>query len=323
VMIAATLLLSRALAPVESAVAGWRGLLEARDAWLRVRRVASGSSPAASTPFAAPARFAAPSLGGLVVESVTLGRGHRPALRQVNVELRPGETVGLLGPAGCGKSALARLLVGAVAPTAGSVRLDGLEMSRWPSERVKASVGYLPQEVSLFEATVAQNIARLSDPVAEDVLEAAQRAGVHDAIMRLPDGYDTRVDDVSLPLPASLRRRIGLARALYGRPRLVVLDDPSAGLDAEAEEALVRTLETLKQERVTLVVATHRSRLVALLDRAILLNEGRIERDGPASAVTAGPRRAALAPVDARSAGVMAKRAPPSSPRPDMARMAG
>jgi PrtD family type I secretion system ABC transporter len=276
VMIAATILLGRALAPVETMVASWRSLVEARSAWRRLDQLLSANPPAEpGTELPAPK-------GALEVERVmfTLRGAERPILRGVSFSLAPGEALGVIGPSASGKSTLARLIVGVWQPVSGVVRLDGADVAAWPRERLGPHIGYLPQDVELFGGTVAENLARLGEPDAAEVVGAAQRAHVHELILRLPKGYDTEIGEAGQTLSPGQRQRIALARALYGRPRLVVLDEPNANLDGEGEEALLRALQGLKENRVTLVIIAHRPSLLRGVDKMLVLREGAVEMLG-------------------------------------------
>jgi PrtD family type I secretion system ABC transporter len=267
VMIAATILLGRALAPVEMLVAGWKSLVEARGAWRRLSELLAAHPPAA------PGTELPVPQGRLDVEQVS-GK----VVRRVSFSLRPGEALGVIGPSASGKSTLARLIVGVWRPEAGAVRLDGADVAAWPREHLGPHIGYLPQDVELFTGTVAENIARLGEPDSAEVIRAAQRACVHEMILRLPKGYDTEVGEGLSP---GQRQRIALARALYGNPRLVVLDEPNANLDSDGDQALVRTLARLKDEGVTVVVIAHRPSLLGGMDRMLVLREGLVESFGP------------------------------------------
>ena len=279
VMIAATILLGRALAPVETLVAGWRGLVEARSAWRRLDELLEANAkedPHTTLP---------PPKGALDVERVIFAFKDKPVLRGVSFKLEPGEALGLIGPSASGKSTLARLVVGVWRPSAGVVRLDSADLAGWPRERLGPHLGYLPQDVELFGGTVAENIARLGEPDSAEVIRAAQRAHVHELILRLPAGYDTEIGESGQALSPGQRQRIGLARALYGDPRLVVLDEPNANLDREGEEALMRCLQALKKDGVTVVVIAHRPSLLHGVDKMLVLREGMVERFGPRAEV--------------------------------------
>ncbi|HVL36066.1 MAG TPA: type I secretion system permease/ATPase [Burkholderiales bacterium] len=275
VMIAATILLGRALAPVEALVAGWRALVEALAAARRLDALL-GSEPAGDPGVALPA----PS-GRLQAERVVYAPPGvaRPVLRGVSFALAPGESLGVIGPSAGGKSTLARLLVGLARPVHGAVRLDAAEVAAWPRDALGRHLGYLPQEVELFEGTVAQNIARLGEVDADQVIKAAQAASVHELVLRLPQGYDTPAGDGSLS--AGQRQRIALARALYGDPRLVVLDEPNAYLDHDGDQALLHALRRLKEAGATVVIVAHRPSILAGVDKLLVLREGMVEAFGP------------------------------------------
>jgi PrtD family type I secretion system ABC transporter len=276
VMIAATILLGRALAPVETLVASWRNLVEARTAWRRLDELLK------STPQTEPHTELPKPAGALEVERAVFAlRGaDKPILRGVSFTLAPGEALGVIGPSAAGKSTLARLIVGVWQPVSGVVRLDGADVATWPRERLGPHIGYLPQDVELFGGTVAENIARLGEPDAAEVVGAAQRAHVHELILRLPKGYDTEIGEAGQALSPGQRQRIALARALYGKPCLVVLDEPNANLDGEGEEALLRALQGLKENRVTLIIIAHRPSLLRGADKMLVLREGAVERFG-------------------------------------------
>ncbi len=282
-MIAATIILGRALAPVETLVAGWRSLAEARAAWQRLGELLQANpAPEPATQLPAPR-------GRLEVEQVVfrLPGGMQPIVRGVSFSLSPGEALGLIGPSASGKSTLVRLTVGVWKPVAGTVRLDGADVATWPREDLGPHLGYLPQDVELFGGTVAENIARLGEPDAAEVIRAARRAQVHDLILRLPKGYDSDIGECGQSLSPGQRQRIALARALYGQPRLVVLDEPNANLDHEGEAALLRTLQALKEEGVTVIIVAHRPSLLRGVDKLLVLREGAVELFGPRAEIMA------------------------------------
>jgi PrtD family type I secretion system ABC transporter len=283
VMIAATILLGRALAPVETAIAGWKGLVDARSAYGRLNQMlATEPRDEAVTELPAPK-------GELAVERAIFGfKGQeRPVIKQVSFRIAAGSALAIVGPSAAGKSTLARLIVGLWKPISGTVRLDGADVAIWPRERLGPYVGYLPQDVELFAGTVSQNVARMGEVNSTAVVEAAKWAGVHEMILRLPQGYDTTIGRSIDFLSAGQRQRVALARALYGEPRLVVLDEPNSNLDAEGEGALIEAIRRMKAQDVTLVVVTHRSRLLTVMDQILVLNDGVIERMGPPSEVLA------------------------------------
>jgi PrtD family type I secretion system ABC transporter len=281
-MIAASIILARALAPVEQAIGAWKQVVAARTAY---RRLAA----ALARPAVRPTTMALPTPRGDVrVERVRYAApgSNRLLLRDMSFALAAGESVAILGPSGAGKSTLARLLIGTAAPSAGEVRLDGAELFPRDRARIGPHVGYLPQSVELFSGTVAENIARLSavpDPAL--VVEAAAVADCHEMILRLPNGYDTEIGEAGAHLSAGQRQRIALARAVYGDPRLVVLEEPNANLDAEGEQALTNALVALKRRGATVVVISHRPGLLHHCDKILMLRGGALEAFGPRTAV--------------------------------------
>jgi PrtD family type I secretion system ABC transporter len=271
VMIATTILLGRALSPVEQVVGNWRVLAEARAALQRLAALLAQAGP--PTP-----RMPLPAHKGELVAQGVLYRPpgvDRLLLAGVNLSLAPGESLAIIGPSGAGKSTLLRVLSGVWAPSAGTVRLDGVDVASWPRHELGPHLGYLPQAVELFAGSVAENIARLGKVDADAVLKAAQAAGIHEMILRLPEGYDTMIDPHSALLSPGQRQRIGLARALYGEPRLLLLDEPNANLDGAGELALGETLKALRG-RCTVVVVTHRTALTQQVDKLMLLDGGRV-----------------------------------------------
>ena len=275
VMIATTTLLGRALAPVELIVGSWRILAEGRAAFRRLSELLGAAD-------AQPARMALPAPSGQLFAQNLMFRapqGERMLIAGVSLQLDAGESLAIIGPSGAGKSTLARLLTGVWKPTAGVVRLDQADLSQWPREDLGPWLGYVPQDVELFPGTVAENIARLGEVDSAQVVRAAQRAHVHELILSLPEGYDTMVDPQSALISPGQRQRIALARALYGDPKLLVLDEPNSNLDGAGELALGEALKALKGQ-VTVVVITHRSTLVQHMDKMLVLEAGRVQQYG-------------------------------------------
>ena len=276
IMVAATILVGRALQPVELLISGWKMLIDARGAWQRL------NAHAPETPSGTGLALPEPA-GRLEVERVVFGTAPmRPALiKSVTFALQPGESLGIVGPSASGKTTLLRLLLGIWKPQAGVVRLDGADIAGWDRDALGRHVGYLPQDVELFAGTVAENIARLGAVDSARVVEAAELAHAHEMILRLSDGYDTQIGDGGTLLSGGQRQRIALARALYGDPRLVVLDEPNANLDAEGELALAAALKALKSLGVTVILVGHRPAVVSQLDKLAVLKDGALEAFGP------------------------------------------
>jgi ATP-binding cassette subfamily C protein/ATP-binding cassette subfamily C exporter for protease/lipase/ATP-binding cassette subfamily C protein EexD len=291
-MVAASILVSKALAPVEQMVGAWRTVCSGRESWARLRELLAGDGwSKASVDLPAP-------LGRLAVEHVDVrAEDGRLLLHDLTFAIEPGECLAVVGSSGAGKSTLCRLLTGVVAPEAGSVRLDGAKLVQYSQAMFERHVGYLPQEAMLFAGTVAENIARMAPLVeATDVVRAAQLAGAHEMILRLSQGYETRLGDGGGPLSGGQRQRIGLARALFGEPRLVVLDEPNANLDAAGEATLMATLDRLKEAGATTIIVTHRPQGLRRADRVLVLEQGNLVRFGPRDAIVqalSGPVRAA------------------------------
>lgn len=276
VMVAASIVMGRALAPVEGAIGNWRTFVLARSAFKRVKELLVVASPEVSSlPLPRPR-------GSISVEKlVAPAPGHNvPIIKGISFRLEAGEALGIIGPSASGKSSLAKLLVGAWLPSSGHARLDGMDVSRWKHAEGRQCVGYLPQENNLFEGTIAENIARFSDGAAEDIVEAAQLAGAHDLILRLPDAYDTRVGPGSSTLSGGQRQRIALARAIFGKPSFVVLDEPNSNLDGQGEEALLAVLAKLKEMEITVVIIAHRPLILRDVDKVLELREGMIQQFG-------------------------------------------
>jgi PrtD family type I secretion system ABC transporter len=289
IMVAATVLIGRALQPVEHLIAGWKSLVEVRGAWRRLneQQIATPGQDALQLP---------PPRGELVLERVSFIADPRrpPLIKGVTLALAPGQCLGLVGPSASGKTTLVRLMLGLRSPHAGTVRLDGADLAAWPRDQLAGAVGYLPQDVELFGGSVADNIAQLGEIDSQRVIEAARRAGVHEMILRLPQAYDTEVGDGGGLLSGGQRQRIALARAVYGEPKLVVLDEPNANLDAEGEDALAAAIERLKQAGTTVVLVSHRPALIRSVDVLAVLRDGALDAFGPRDEVLARLRPPAV-----------------------------
>jgi ATP-binding cassette subfamily C protein len=275
-MMAAGMLMGRMLHPFEVLVDGWRQWVFAISALGRVRSVlAAGGARRGAMPLPCPS-------GRLVVDRLGyVPPGHdRPVLRGVSFQLEPGEVLGVIGPSGAGKSTLARLIVGVWEPTAGGIFLDGHSTYLWERESFGRAVGYVPQAVSLLDGTVRENIARMAEADPADVVRAARTAGVHETIGRLPFGYDTPVGEGSYALSGGQRQRIALARALFGSPRLLVLDEPNSSLDQPGEQALLHAIGEAKAAGTTVVLIAHRASIVSVVDKLLVLKDGQVEQFG-------------------------------------------
>lgn len=276
-IIAGSIVMSRALAPIELAVANWRGFVSARQSAQRLKATLGHFLPVEKTALAEPTE-------SLAAKSVTVSPpgSSRIAVERVSFELRAGEALGIIGPSASGKSTLARALIGVWPMVIGEVRIDGATLDQWDSAKLGRHIGYLPQTVDLFRGTVAENIARF-DPErsAGQVIEAANMAGVHEMILNLPDGYDTEIGESGSVLSIGQRQRIGLARALYGRPFLIVLDEPNSNLDPEGEAALTRAIGTMRTNGSVVIVVAHRPSAISAVSHILVLNGGKQQAFGP------------------------------------------
>ncbi|QTL05182.1 type I secretion system permease/ATPase [Aquabacter sp. L1I39] len=288
-MIAASIVVGRSIQPIEMAIGNWKGIVAMRSAYRRVQEMLRLSPPQSQ-------RMRLPDPTGVVhVENVFVTAPGRDVavLRDVTFALPAGTTLGVIGPSAAGKSTLARALVGVWPTSAGAIRLDGSDLSHWDPEQLGRCIGYLPQDVELFAGTVAENIARFGAKDEAKVVEAAQMAGVHDMIQRLPQGYNTEIGDGGAALSGGQRQRIALARAVYGRPALIVLDEPNASLDAAGEQALAQAVQALKAGGSTVILVTHKTNSLGLCDLILLMSEGTVHSFGPRDEVLAkmlGPR---------------------------------
>jgi ATP-binding cassette subfamily C exporter for protease/lipase len=284
-MIAANVLMGRALAPIDQLVGTWRSFITTRAAFVRLEAllVEFPERDQALT-------RVAPSGGG-PQEGLRHRHGPQGAHPQGHQPHGPGRHGhGVLGPSGSGKSTLARVIVGIWPQVAGEVLLDGLPISSWNRIDLGPHLGYLPQDIELFEGTIAENIARFRELESDKVIEAARCAGLHEMILRFPKGYDTPIGEAGSLLSGGQRQRIGLARAIYGDPALIVLDEPNANLDDAGEAALTRTVHDLKQKGKTVFLITHRPGAIAAADRLLILRDGVIQAEGPRDDVIAALR---------------------------------
>jgi ATP-binding cassette subfamily C protein len=296
VIIASSILVSRALAPAEVAIAHWKGFVAAQQGWARLNEILE-RFPVETQTLALP-----PPREALTVEQVSLvpPGTQRVVVSDLSFGLRAGQGVGIVGPSASGKSSLARALVGVWTPARGAVRLDGATLDQWSAENLGRHIGYLPQEAELFAGTIASNIGRLSSaPDAETVIAAARTADVHDLILRMPDGYETVIGPGGASLSAGQRQRIGLARALYGNPFLVVLDEPNANLDEPGELALTRAMLSVRARGGIVVCVAHRPSALAAVDLLLVMEEGRARAFGPKDEIMKQMMRPTAVPTPA------------------------
>jgi ATP-binding cassette, subfamily C, type I secretion system permease/ATPase len=276
-MIAASMLLGRALAPIDQAMGSWRSVIAARASFGRLQALQQQAPPSPNT-----TTLPIPK-GNLEVTKMSFSPPGTDLdlLKDISFKLAAGESLGVIGPSAAGKSSLCRMLVGVWTPTVGSVRLDSAEIQSWQRSDLGRHIGYLPQDVELFAGTVRDNIDRMSNADDERVIEAAILADVHDMILRMPEGYETEIGPGGMLLSAGQRQRIGFARAVFGKPSLLVLDEPNANLDRVGEVAILRALEKLKQAKTTVVVVAHHPAVLQQVDKLMFINAGKVEAFGP------------------------------------------
>lgn len=282
-MIAGSLLLGRALAPIDMIIGGWKGFVSARSQYARLNEILDWQK-------SAPARMSLPAPEGHVqVENLIVSApgSKMPILKNIGFAVPAGAVVGIIGPSASGKSTLARALLGVWAPQHGVVRLDGADINNWDRRELGPHIGYLPQDIELFEGSISENIARFGEIEPDKVIQAARAAGVHEMILQLPEGYDTVIGSEGVNLSGGQRQRIGLARALYGQPRLLVLDEPNSNLDDVGERALANALRQVKASGATIFVITHRTSILAQLDSLLVMHEGTVSLFGPRDKVLA------------------------------------
>ena len=278
VMIASSIIMGRALGPIQMGIGSWKSMVEARGAWKRLDVLFGQPTVQDNMDLPDPSGQISAVHVGFSIQGAAI-------LRDVSFGLQAGESLGLIGPSGAGKSTLCRLLLGIWPPGAGNIRLDGADIFTWDQEKLGPHIGYLSQDVDLFTATVAENIARLNEVDSNKVIAAAQLAGVHDLILGFKNGYDTRIGDGGVVLSGGQRQRIGLARALYGEPKLVILDEPNSNLDDEGERALIASWPCLKEQGTTLIVVSHKPTLLSGMDKILMLKHGQVALFGPREAV--------------------------------------
>lgn len=303
VIIAASILTARALAPVDLVIANWKGFLNARQSWARLNTL-FGQNPARPRPLKLPAPVKEVEIANV---TVVPPNGRRPVVASATFKLVAGQGLGVIGPSASGKSSLARAIVGVWPAVTGSIRLDGAELDQFSPEQRGSHIGYVPQDVELFSGTIAQNIARFDPNATSDaIIAAARTAGVHDLVLRLPEGYSTQIGEGGASLSGGQRQRIALARALYGDPFLVVLDEPNSNLDADGERALTGAIASVRARGGVVIVVAHRPSALAAVDQVLVLRDGMIQVIGPRDAVL----RELAAPQPAVEAAQPAAQAP-------------
>jgi ATP-binding cassette subfamily C exporter for protease/lipase len=291
-MIASNILMTRALAPIDQIVSGWRGFISAMTAFGRLEKLLLGY-PARDVVLSR----VAPKGQITLREVVATAPGRTaPILKKINLSVSEGTVLVVLGPSGSGKSTLARVLMGIWPNVTGEVVLDGLPLDGWDRVELGPHLGYLPQDIELFEGSLAENIARFGKIDSEQVIKAASCAGLHEMILRFPKGYDTPIGEAGSMLSGGQRQRIGLARAIYGEPALIVLDEPNANLDEVGEVALIKTVKSMKALSKTVVLITHRPGILAVADRLLILQDGRVQAEGPRDSVLAALQAATRQP---------------------------
>jgi PrtD family type I secretion system ABC transporter len=277
-MIAASIMMGRALAPIETAIANWRGFISAR---VSIRRL----SETLARSYVKPSGIDLPPPAKLLdvdLPAVAAPGADKLIVKDVRFRLAAGEVLGVIGPSGVGKTSLVRNIVGIWPPVRGTIRLDGATLSQWDPERLGPHIGFVSQGVELFEGTIAENIARMAvKPDSAAVLEAGQAAGAHDMILQFSNGYDTRIGEAGTILSAGQRQRIALARALYGNPFLLVLDEPNSNLDNDGEAALLRAIQNAKARNAIVILIAHRPSMLSVCDKVLFLANGMQQAFGP------------------------------------------
>lgn len=290
-MIAANVLMGRALAPIDLIVGTWRSFISAANAFGRLEELLTAH------PERDPALTRTPPIGQVTLKGVvaTAANRNRPILDDIHLHAQASTVTVIMGPSGSGKSTLARVLLGIWPDVEGEVLLDGIPLNSWNRAEIGPHLGYLPQDIELFDGTIAENIARFAELDSTKVIAATQMAGLHEMILRLPKGYDTPIGEAGSLLSGGQRQRIGLARAVYGSPKLVVLDEPNANLDEAGEAALMKAVQKLKENGVTVFLITHRPSVLPLADQLLLLRAGRVQAHGPRDQVLASLKAASTA----------------------------
>ena len=291
-VMAATMLISKSVAPIQKLVANWKDLVAAKQSYERLNALLEEDTKREM-------QMQLPSVMGSldVSKASAVPPGHnKPVLLDIDFKARPGQAIAIVGPSAAGKTCLARLLVGIWKPARGSVRLDAVELSDWNPDEFGPQIGYVPQEIEFFEGTVAENIARLGEINPEKVVQAAKLIGMHEIILSFPKGYDTELGETGFALSGGQRQRLAIARAFYGMPKYIVMDEPNANLDEVGESALVQAVSYLKSQGTTIVMTTHRPRLVSVVDSLLVLRNGQQVGFGPAEEMINAVRNLQVVP---------------------------
>ncbi len=292
-VMAASMLISKAVGPIHKLLANWKDIVAARQAYERLNELLLED-------FHREARMKLPpALGHLVVHKATAvpPEQKKPVVANIEFAVNPGEAVAIVGPSASGKTSLVRMLIGIWTPAEGNVRLDGVEISDWDHSELGPQIGYVPQDIEFYEGTIAENIARLGDVDAEKVVQAAKLIGMHDVILSFPQGYDTKLGNTGFALSGGQRQRLAIARAFYGSPKYIVMDEPNANLDEVGESILVQSIQTLKKQGVSIVITTHRPRLVGAVEKLLVLRAGVQVGFGPAQDMLNAVRNLQLVPT--------------------------
>jgi PrtD family type I secretion system ABC transporter len=291
-IMAASMLISKSVSPIQKLIGSWKNIVESRAAYERLNELLIQDKEALQ------GMKLPPPVGNIAVaDAVGVPPGHdKPVIADVNFELRPGQVMAIVGPSAAGKTSLVKLLLGLWVPAQGHVRLDGVEISDWNHDEVGPLVGYVPQEIEFFEGTVAENIARLGEVDPEKVVAAAKLVDMHETILGFPKGYDTLLGESGFAPSGGQRQRLAIARAIYGMPKYVVMDEPNSNLDEVGETALINTVLALKQSGCTVIITTHRPRLINVVDMMLVLKAGKQVAFGSSSDMLEAVRRLQVVP---------------------------
>jgi ATP-binding cassette subfamily C protein EexD len=297
-MIAGSILLGRALGPIDQMIGVWKQFVSARSQYQRLNEILSKVAEE-------PERMSLPAPKGLVTADnimVAPPGNKSPVVKGVTFKVEPGEMVGVIGPSAAGKSTLARAILGIWPTLGGKIRLDGADIFNWKRDELGPHIGYLPQDIELFEGSISENIARFGEVDSGAVVKAAQMAGVHEMILRLPEGYDTVIGATGGALSGGQRQRIGLARAIYGSPKLIILDEPNSNLDDQGEAALAVALQNMKATGATVFIITHRASVLSQVEKLMVMRDGALAMFGPRDQVLAELNKASRAAPAAKPA---------------------